>query len=657
MKLYKACPILLVAGLLVSCDTPQKRGLRELSKRGIEPSGQALLQAVSEHDTQRAGWLIDVGVHTEQCDANGKTPMRIALENHDISSVFKLLDAKANVNASTADHVSVLGIAVELGETAIVEKLLTAGARTDGLMPDGEKILPWAIREGRLTFVRAMMKSGADPHLKDRIGNPLLHVAMEVKRRDLVDALIELGADPGATNAAGETTIQMAFRNGWLDAVPKLAAAGADPNAAGVDGFTLLDRAISSGNTGQVALLLKVGADPNHRYSTGNSPTPLERAFRESSPEMFQVFLDHGAKPPGGVWDEWLWKAFENRNHETAGILLAHGARATSRNAEALGVVEAAALAGDATLVKMLTDYGHPVGNALYHSAARGDLEMVSLLVACGAPVNVTRIPSLDTPLAAAIRRKQDKVAAFLLENGADMDLRLPEGQTPLHLAIATGCHLTVKALLDAGIDPNTPFELPVSNSFLKSVRPGVLRWVLKYDRNVTPLMLAADAGVIQSARYLMRAGAKSEVRTRATDIWPINFASRRNDVKMMRLFLGRDPLHEERRIEIRLSEQRAHVFDSVGNEIFTTKVSTGKKGHDTPTGEYVITNKYPAWKSTLYHASMPYFQRLSCGDFGLHQGNVPDYPASHGCIRVPEGNAQKLFTMTQSGDRVNIIP
>ena len=53
----------------------------------------------------------------------------------------------------------------------------------------------------------------------------------------------------------------------------------------------------------------------------------------------------------------------------------------------------------------------------------------------------------------------------------------------------------------------------------------------------------------------------------------------------------------------------------------------------------------------------MPYFQRLSCSDFGLHQGNVPGYPASHGCIRVPEGNAAKLFAMTEAGDRVRILP
>ena len=98
-------------------------------------------------------------------------------------------------------------------------------------------------------------------------------------------------------------------------------------------------------------------------------------------------------------------------------------------------------------------------------------------------------------------------------------------------------------------------------------------------------------------------------------------------------------------------------MFDADGNEIFATKVSTGRKGFATPTGDFVITNKHRAWTSTIYHASMPYFQRLSCSDFGLHEGNVPGYPASHGCIRVPAGNAAKLFTMTQAGDRVRIVP
>ena len=88
---------------------------------------------------------------------------------------------------------------------------------------------------------------------------------------------------------------------------------------------------------------------------------------------------------------------------------------------------------------------------------------------------------------------------------------------------------------------------------------------------------------------------------------------------------------------------------------IYSTRVSTGKSGHRTPAGHYVVTNKHKAWNSTIYGSSMPYFLRLSCGSFGLHQGYVPSYPASHGCIRVPAGNAKNMFYIAELGDEVVI--
>jgi lipoprotein-anchoring transpeptidase ErfK/SrfK len=125
----------------------------------------------------------------------------------------------------------------------------------------------------------------------------------------------------------------------------------------------------------------------------------------------------------------------------------------------------------------------------------------------------------------------------------------------------------------------------------------------------------------------------------------------------MMRLILGKDPYKEDRHIVLSLGEQRARVYDAEGNEIFSTRVSSGKKGYATRQGEFAITDKHRHHTSNLYHSSMPYFQRLSCGDFGFHYGNVPDYPASHGCIRLPMDSAQKLFAITEVGDRVTIKP
>ena len=121
-----------------------------------------------------------------------------------------------------------------------------------------------------------------------------------------------------------------------------------------------------------------------------------------------------------------------------------------------------------------------------------------------------------------------------------------------------------------------------------------------------------------------------------------------------MQLLLGRGPSPSELRVEISLAKQRASVIKG-GASVFQTAISTGRKGFATPAGEYVVTDKKRSHKSTIYHVNMPFFMRLNCLDFGLHQGVVPNYPASHGCIRVPAEAAQKLFAELPVGTLVTI--
>lgn len=645
--------VIIAASLLASCETPQKRALRDLAKSGVDPSGATLVKAAMDRDLTCAALLLEAGVFTEQRDAKGRTPLAIAVEQGNLPLLSMLLNAGARPNAVLTNQASVLGIAALRGDMPMFDTLLSAGARPDGLMPDGEMILPWAIHQGHADLVSRMMKAGPDPHLKDRHGMPLLHIAMKAGRRDLMETLIALGADPSSTGPGGETTIQLALKAGWLDAIPKLAAAGADPNAPDAEGLRPLERALARNDFPMAELFLKAGADPLLPSQDHPRQSPLRAAFERSDLRFFELFLSRGAKAP----DAWLWDAFERRNLESTRLLLNHGVRPLRPAGASRSMLESAVQKSQISFVKLLLDYGEPCGRSLEIACSQDDAAMADLLLTYGASPDATRFPGFDTLLASTLRDRHDRAAEVLLRHGADTHLRLQEGQSTLLLAVATGCHRSVRLLLARGADPNEAFQLPVSPAFLKAVRPGVMRWVLKMDRNATPLMMAADSGSIPTARYLIEAGAKTEVRTRVASLWPINFASRRGDIAMMRLFLGKDPRREERRIEVRLSEQKARVLDAGGNEIFTTRISSGRKGYDTPTGEFVITNKHREWKSTLYHASMPYFQRLSCGDFGLHQGNVPGFPASHGCIRVPAGNAEKLYSMTKTGDRVCILP
>jgi lipoprotein-anchoring transpeptidase ErfK/SrfK len=124
----------------------------------------------------------------------------------------------------------------------------------------------------------------------------------------------------------------------------------------------------------------------------------------------------------------------------------------------------------------------------------------------------------------------------------------------------------------------------------------------------------------------------------------------------MMQAILGSKPGKEGIWVKVDLSEQLAYIFDGE-KEIYRSMISSGKRGYRTRTGKFVITNKYRHWNSTIYGSSMPYFQRLSASDFGFHVGNCPGYAASHGCIRMPNSAAKMLFSLTKTGDYVEIQP
>lgn len=100
----------------------------------------------------------------------------------------------------------------------------------------------------------------------------------------------------------------------------------------------------------------------------------------------------------------------------------------------------------------------------------------------------------------------------------------------------------------------------------------------------------------------------------------------------------------------VSLPAQRAYVYRN-GIRIGFSTVSTGKPGYDTPAGVYTILQKHREHYSNLYEsAPMPFMQRLSWDGLALHAGNLPGYPASHGCVRLPEKFAELLFTATTPG-------
>ena len=105
----------------------------------------------------------------------------------------------------------------------------------------------------------------------------------------------------------------------------------------------------------------------------------------------------------------------------------------------------------------------------------------------------------------------------------------------------------------------------------------------------------------------------------------------------------------------VNLETQRLILFRN-GVPIGASTVSSGKTGHETPTGVFTILQKAKEHYSKTYNnAAMPNMQRLTWKGIALHAGNLPGYPASHGCIRLPPKFSALLFGATSLGMTVVI--
>jgi hypothetical protein len=107
--------------------------------------------------------------------------------------------------------------------------------------------------------------------------------------------------------------------------------------------------------------------------------------------------------------------------------------------------------------------------------------------------------------------------------------------------------------------------------------------------------------------------------------------------------------------IVVSLPEQRVHVYRN-GIRIAASTCSSGRPGHETPTGVFVVLQKDKHHRSSTYsEAPMPNMNRLTWSGIALHAGDLPGYPASHGCVRLPLDFSAKLFDITHLGTPVII--
>ena len=256
--------------------------------------------------------------------------------------------------------------------------------------------------------------------------------------------------------------------------------------------------------------------------------------------------------------------------------------------------------------------------------------------------------------LEAAIQRGLTDQVRLLLSKHPAPPTRA-DGVVPLiAYAIAADDVPLFQMLLGGGADPNTVIPKTAEKQFTDLLKSKYLRLYIQADGGVNVLMLAAGLGKAAYVRALLDAGANRNQHTTREKMLPLYFAAWTENWQCVQMLLGGGPQPEQLRVEISLAKQHMAVIKD-GATVFETKVSTGRDGFTTKSGYYVITDKDRDHRSTIYKCPMPYFMRLSCRDFGLHEGVVQPYPASHGCIRLPGDAAKKLFVDLPIGTVVSI--
>jgi ankyrin repeat protein len=594
----------------------------EVDYRSAQPT-TALALAAEKGEAPLMKRLIEAGADPNTRGVSGKSLLIEAVKDGSREEFDLLLASKADPNAKTRDgnggEMTALSYAIGKGDRAMQEALLKAGATAEVSGIGGDPLLYEAVAAGDHALTKRLLSQGAKCEvLSEEKKSPLI-TAVEREDLDLVDILLGAKADASFTPEGERSPLVAAVELGNLAIAGQLIGAGAK-----VDKQALLTTAFQQRNDPLMSLLLDSGADPESTFP-GSKERVFDAAVRDGATGAVRTLLAAGAK----IGDN-LWAALLTGQDDLIRLILAAGANPRQPG----------------------PDGQDPLDYCLTNER----LAAARVLLDGGADPNA-RYDERETWLTKSIREGNSGVALALIERGATVrGVKASDDHTLIGWAIANRMTDVAVALIKSGIELDGDEKIPATTTFREKFESTTFRYHLQVDRRIRPIMMASAQRDHEIAQALMDAGAKGNAYSRKYLSGAI-IGSWFKDTRMQQIcLLGRVPDPQPRTVVVDLSSQRVTLFEN-GVATYSTACSTGRSGYRTPTGEYVISDQNRHHTSTIYHSSMPFFQRFSFAAFGLHQGHLPGYPASHGCIRLSYEGARYLFGKLEVGDLAIIQP
>lgn len=481
-------------------------------------------------------------------------------------------------------------------------------------------------------------------------------------------AMEKLGLKPHSTPAASSS-----FRMPDVDtpelgriALTNPSASAKDRAAAqlavlGLDSPDDFLRAITTANQPLIHLYLTAEANLDARGDDGR--TPLLTAALARNWDLAAQLLQAGANPC--LADEHgltpLMAAAIGGNVPTIQLLLSAGAPANAMDSKGrLALGYAIALRQTAAVTALLPEDmlpaakkgGDDLAAAALESGDRDTFEDILRRL----PNGLTWTRAMYAQFNKALDARDTILAPLMMEKFAGPPAESATSQPELAYAVVRHNLDLMRTMLQLGADPNTVLDHPADTAFRQWVGQGFMRYYVDNTQGLTVLMLAAGLKQTDTVKLLLEYGANRNLYSKGkSSLLALYFAAWVDSPETIQALLNDAPSKRDFLIEVDLGQQRVRYYRN-NQLVLSSEISTGRDGYATKPGEYVITDKHVEHHSTLYHnASMPFFMRLSCQAFGLHEGYVTGRPESHGCIRLPGEVARRLFKEAPIGTWVSV--